>query len=189
MRSTSTGWCLCNLCVEAIKESKRNGNKKWLSVPENLERKRQIDSEGNKRRYAANRDAVNKRARTWAANNPDKALESARKSYHKNKEKLLPKKRKWAKKFREEQPGKVRAYIIKRRKGRLIATPPWANMSAINAIYRAAKKLKQQDGIERHVDHIIPLSHPLVCGLHVETNLQILTAEENMAKKNSLMVK
>lgn len=38
-----------------------------------------------------------------------------------------------------------------------------------------------------HVDHIIPLQHELVCGLHVENNLQIISAERNMRKNNSFV--
>lgn len=66
------------------------------------------------------------------------------------------------------------------------ASVNWANQEAMDNIYKTAATLEHQDGIKRHVDHIIPLSHKLVCGLHVENNLQILTAEENMRKHNRL---
>lgn len=60
------------------------------------------------------------------------------------------------------------------------ATPGWADLEKIKAIYKA-----RPDG--HHVDHIVPLNSPIVCGLHWEGNLQYLPAKENMSKKNKLL--
>ena len=58
------------------------------------------------------------------------------------------------------------------------ATPPWANMEAIKAIYVEAKRLGMS------VDHYWPLRNAKFCGLHVESNLRIITLAENSKKKN-----
>ena len=86
---------------------------------------------------------------------------------------------------RAEKPAAIRAHNIARKHGQKRATPPWANLSAMNAVYAEAKRLQAADGVARHVDHDIPLKHPLVCGLHVENNLRILSAAQNMAKHNA----
>jgi 5-methylcytosine-specific restriction endonuclease McrA len=59
-----------------------------------------------------------------------------------------------------------------------IQTPCWADLIKIKEVYSQAQKL----GLT--VDHIIPLNGKLVCGLHVENNLQLLTRAENSAKLN-----
>lgn len=62
---------------------------------------------------------------------------------------------------------------------------PWANETAIKAIYLEARRRSLETGIMHHVDHIIPLKGKNVCGLHVENNLQILTGMANRQKYNS----
>lgn len=65
------------------------------------------------------------------------------------------------------------------------AQPAWINAKNLVAIYRQCRKVSQETGILHHVDHVIPLKHNLVCGLHVPWNLQIITAKENRKKWNN----
>jgi hypothetical protein len=105
-----------------------------------------------------------------------------------NADRLLPAYRERAAARRIANPGAIRANNIARKHGERRATPTWADIQAINAVYAAAKEMEAADGIKRHVDHTVPLKHPLVCGLHVQSNLQILTAADNMKKHNSFAV-
>lgn len=68
------------------------------------------------------------------------------------------------------------------------ATPKWLSRCdriLINTYYWQAKKLTGVTGKLWVVDHIVPKIHPLVCGLHVPWNLQVITAVENTRKGNN----
>lgn len=67
---------------------------------------------------------------------------------------------------------------------KLQATPSWVDIDLIKSIYLDAKIMSENEGIKYHVDHVIPLKSELVCGLHVHTNLSIITAAHNIAKGN-----
>lgn len=68
---------------------------------------------------------------------------------------------------------------------RIIATPPWADFGEIRKVYQEARRLSEHSGEPYNVDHIVPLNHPRVCGLHVAWNLRAIPAGPNMAKSNN----
>ena len=78
------------------------------------------------------------------------------------------------------------ARTAKRRSARLSATPAWANKQKIKEIYNLSSFLSMATfGEGYHVDHIVPLQGKNVCGLHVENNLQVMRAGDNLRKGNN----
>lgn len=73
---------------------------------------------------------------------------------------------------------------LTRRQRMAIATPPWADRKAIEALSAEAKRLTKTTGIKHEVDHIYPVCSETICGLHVQDNLRIVTAVINLAKSN-----
>ncbi len=69
---------------------------------------------------------------------------------------------------------------------KLKATPAWADMKAISKFYSDAELLSRITAVPHEVDHIYPLRGEAVTGLHVESNLQILTKQENCRKGNRM---
>ncbi len=65
------------------------------------------------------------------------------------------------------------------------ARPSWANNKAISSFWEKSKVMTASTGIQHSVDHIVPLIHPLVCGLHCEDNLEVIPLKDNIAKCNN----
>ena len=89
--------------------------------------------------------------------------------------------------YRQANQSYYNAWANQRRARKLNATPSWlteADHQHIQRLYTKASFLTEEHGVSYHVDHIIPLQHKHVCGLHVPANLQVITAEENQTKSN-----
>lgn len=87
-------------------------------------------------------------------------------------------------KWKLANPGRASANSAKHRAAKLQATPPWADLVAIRAVYTKVELLQETTQIRHHGDHIIPLHGKGVCGLHIAINLQPLTWLANLSKSN-----
>jgi len=136
------------------------------------------------------RPCVKATNRAWKVANPERNLANKRRwckenaahekarqaKYQKdNSEDIAARKRKWGK----ENKGLVASLSAKRRAKRRAQTPEDANLPLIKALYTRAAWLKENFGVDVHVDHIKPISKG---GLHTMENLQLLPAFLNMSK-------
>ncbi len=122
----------------------------------------------HKLRYAAKRDAIIAKRQEFYRQNPDRIERD---------------KRKHKKHYADNKP-LYTAKSANRRACQANATPKWADLKAIAKIYRLAAQVSAQTGVQHAVDHIVPLPGRNVCGLHVETNLQVIPAKDNHCKSN-----
>ena len=74
--------------------------------------------------------------------------------------------------------------VARRRAQKLNATPLWADRVENDYVYHAARVIQEIYGTIWEVDHVIPLIHDKVCGLHVANNLQLLSPIDNRRKSN-----
>lgn len=91
------------------------------------------------------------------------------------------------KKWKKNNPGKAASYQMKRYAAKLQRTPKWLTeeqLKEIQQFYMNAEYLTNYTKIKFEVDHIIPLQGENISGLHVPSNLQLITAEENVRKHN-----
>jgi len=97
----------------------------------------------------------------------------------------LAKERERQRQWKKDNAGYVNHYCNMRYVKKKQRMPSWADPDAIRKIYEDCAALNEGNGPRSyHVDHIIPLQGKTVSGLHVENNLQILKASDNLAKSN-----
>lgn len=157
-------------CPECKKEYDRR------RYEQNPERKKEYA----RRWYEQNSEREKENRRRWYEQHSERAKELSRRWHEENTERAKENKRRWG----EQNPDKRNAISAKRRAIKNQAVAPWADLDAIKQIYTEAAELTKSTGIRHEVDHIYPLQSEYMCGLHVETNLQILTQSENASKRN-----
>jgi hypothetical protein len=143
-------------------------NKEFSSAwrKDNIEYARSKENEYS----ALNREKKRVQSKEWRTNNLQKSREGSLR---------------WAR----ENKGVKLAANAAREKHIKIRTPKWANIQAIKDIYELAVFVSEEMGEAYHVDHVIPLRGKLVSGLHIETNLQIIKAVDNLSKNNKFEIK
>lgn len=126
---------------------------------------RSCEAEACKKWKAANKKKVSAYNKSWYSSHiPDEIIRN----------------KKWRENNRELMK---RRYLMKYYR-RLKATPSWANKFFISEAYELAGLRTRVFGFPWNVDHIVPMKSELVCGLHVEYNLQVIPRVENIVKGN-----
>lgn len=149
-----------------------------------LNNKEKINAK-SRENYLKNRESIIAKSTEWAKNNPDKVKVKNERWVKNNRER----KNEISREFTERNPSYYVKYTAEYRALKYSGTLESLSQEDHNVmrnLYVLAKQLENNDGIKRHVDHIIPLRGKNVCGLHVPWNLQILTAEENLKKNNKV---
>lgn len=174
---------------EKNKEAVKARTRAWRAA--NKERKRAIDKayrEANLERIVQRQreyQKKNSKARTaysvsWRNANLERQRAAEARYRGRNREACSIRIKEWKAKNRP-----LMAFYSRTRQARLIqATPVWADVEAMKAIYVQAAQRRIETGKEWHVDHIVPLISPRVCGLHVPANLQLMYGPDNEKKNN-----
>lgn len=117
---------------------------------------------------------------------PIKARDARRAHQQRNREEYRQRNSEYDKEHKPQRAARE-AY---RRAMKVNATPSWLNdehKKQIELLYVERDRLRSENGIIYHVDHILPLVSDIVCGLHVPWNLQVIPADDNLKKGNKVL--
>lgn len=65
------------------------------------------------------------------------------------------------------------------------ARPIWAAPAECMQFWKLSLAMTAATGIQHSVDHIVPLQHPMVCGLHCPANMRVIPLADNLRKSNA----
>jgi 5-methylcytosine-specific restriction endonuclease McrA len=137
--------------------------------------------------YAANKEKIYAYGKEYYANNKGVMLNKHAQYREQNKEQLSVKD---AEAYRRNE-GKYRAHTMNLAASKINRKPAWLtefDHTYIQCLHQLAAMRSRESGEQWEVDHIIPLRGKLVSGLHVPSNLQVITAKANQQKTNSYTV-
>jgi muconolactone delta-isomerase len=150
-----------------------------IFMPKDKENQKRLAKEW----YERNKEIAKERARQWALDNPEKRYQIHRKNREKHLEKHNAANKLWNSKNKHVKA----ALQAKRKAAQLQRTPKWltnTDLWIIEEAYHLAQLRTNLFNFPWHVDHIIPLQGKNVSGLHVPSNLRVISGSENVKKSN-----
>lgn len=148
-----------------------------------------------------NRERYIAKKRAWEAANPEKVVGYSRKTSTKWRQanRTLAVQRSLASRakkpelhkaynarYAKENAAKCRARFKRYMAMKKKAVPAWADDFLIQQFYDCCTERNAllTGGVRWHVDHVVPLNSPRVCGLHVQDNLAVIPERVNLSKSN-----
>jgi len=164
-----------NTYCKACEVKRAQAYKKAMS-PERREQLREYQAQYNKEYWVKNQEKLKADNRAWREMNYEQYVEYTQAYYQQNRQKFAD----YRSEYVKANWGKVKNSLrIRNAKIKQRTFPEQSE--AISKFYHDCPK-------GYHVDHIVPINHPLVSGLHVLANLQYLPARENCSKSNRFVI-
>lgn len=186
---TKDGFCYCKSCDQYLelnitnfysfnieRKSKSSYCRKCHNKASYKSRDKDLKKTQQKAWRDKNKDKIKQHKENYVSKNYDKVR--AQDKEYRGRVEVRKARRKYERKYYKANRKKMIAISCAYDSRVRAARPLWQRQKEINAYYKSAKI----NGME--VDHIVPISSDLVCGLHCIDNFQLLTRSENASKGN-----